>query len=84
MMTPAEPHGQWACPHCDESIGEPVTIRSREWLGDEAHGGMVEEDQECCSVCIKESKLRDCEYLTAADIDAMMEEYRSVLRRKAG
>lgn len=78
----AEPHGAWACQRCGESIGEPATITSSGWLGDEVHGGKVEEEQECCSICLKESKLRDCEYLTSAEVDVMLEEYRSVLRAR--
>lgn len=44
---------EWECPYCGESGGEPMTNHSREWQGDEYHGGMVEMAEEMCSKCTR-------------------------------
>lgn len=72
----------WECPHCGESLGEPVTVNSREFLGDEIHGGVVEREDQMCSVCHKETRLRECEYFSDAQIADMMEEFKAELRRQ--
>lgn len=40
------------CPNCGESGGEPRTVYSREYQGESPHGGMVEWEDKCCSLCI--------------------------------
>lgn len=45
----------WECPNCGESGGKPEEVRSREWQGDEAHGGWVTFVEECCSKCLRPS-----------------------------
>lgn len=83
---PSEVRGQitspWECPHCGESLGEPVTVNSREFLGDEIHGGVVEHEDQMCSVCHKEARLRDCQYFSDAQISDMMDEFKAELRRQ--
>jgi len=41
------------CPNCGEIGGTPRTITSSEFQGDSAHGGMVDWEDEGCSLCIK-------------------------------
>jgi hypothetical protein len=72
----------FVCPQCGESLGEPMTIHSREFQGYEAHGGVVEHSDEACSLCVYESKLNECEMLTRADVKQMMDERRAELRAK--
>ena len=43
---------EWYCPNCGEIGGEPRTVTSSEFQGDEAHGGVVTWDDEGCSLCI--------------------------------
>lgn len=64
------------CPRCGESIAEPVTLRSKEFQGDEMHGGIIEHEEEACGLCVKEDKLRACEQFTEAEIWKIMTEYR--------
>ena len=42
---------EWECPYCGETGGDPVTSYSREWQGDEYHGGIVEWSEEMCTKC---------------------------------
>lgn len=72
----------WACPRCGESLGEPETVTSSYWQGDDMHGGRVEESEDCCSICVKESRLRDCEEFGSAEIERIMNEYREELRKR--
>ena len=51
--------GDWRCPYCGEAGGEPKTVYSREFQGEEGHGGMVEWEDERCSFCIREEKYRE-------------------------
>jgi hypothetical protein len=67
------------CPNCGESIAEPVTLYSTEWQGDEMHGGLVRTEEQACALCVKESKLRDCEMFSEAEIASIMDEYRKEL-----
>lgn len=83
LIAVADDQAVWTCPYCGESLGEPVTVHSREFQGDEAHGGIVEWSDEACTVCQCESKLLDCEYLSRADVARMMDEYRAELRSAA-
>lgn len=39
------------CPYCGEEDGTPVTVVSREFQGDAAHGGYVEETDLRCTLC---------------------------------
>lgn len=48
------PTEEWYCPNCGESGGSPRTVVSREYQGDSPHGGMVEWEDDCCSLCVKE------------------------------
>jgi hypothetical protein len=72
----------WECPHCGESLGDSVTVRSHEFLGDEFHGGVVQHEGEMCTVCVKEAKIRECEYFSEAQIADMMEEFKAELMRR--
>lgn len=47
----AENEEQWFCPYCGEPGGEPHTVYSREYQGESPHGGMVEWQDERCSLC---------------------------------
>jgi hypothetical protein len=51
----AEDAAPWECPNCGEMGGTPVEVRSREWQGDEAQGGMVTWVDEGCSLCSRPS-----------------------------
>ena len=42
---------EFICPYCGESGGYPEEITWTEFQGDEAHGGMVEFREECCTLC---------------------------------
>ena len=42
---------EWSCPYCADSDGEPREKSWREFVGDAAHGGMVEYVEERCSKC---------------------------------
>lgn len=39
------------CPCCGEVGGYPVTVYSREYQGESPHGGMVEWEEQMCSLC---------------------------------
>jgi hypothetical protein len=41
----------FVCPYCGEEGGEPRTVYSREFQGEEGHGGYVEWADEACSLC---------------------------------
>ncbi len=43
------------CPYCGETGGQPRFIVSREYQGQSPHGGMVEWEDECCSLCMGRS-----------------------------
>ncbi len=75
---------EWVCPNCGESIGEPREIRSREYQGEEPHGGVVETIEEACTLCIKEIRLRECGGFTDAEIVAIMDEYRTAREELEG
>ncbi len=40
------------CPNCGEAGGAPVTKTTREFQGCREHGGMVEMDEERCTLCV--------------------------------
>ena len=71
------------CQHCGESVAEPVTLRSRSWQGDEAHGGMVEYEEERCALCVFESRLQETGEFTEEEIERIVAERRSELLREA-
>ena len=54
-----DPETAFLCPYCGESGGEPRTVRSREFQGEEGHGGMVEHEDEMCTLCIADQKRRE-------------------------
>jgi len=56
---------EWECPNCGEPGGSPRSVVSREFQGDEAHGGYVEFEDQGCSKCIRSSE-PDYEYREVA------------------
>ena len=72
------------CPHCGESVAKPVTVRSKEWQGDEAHGGIVEHKDDMCDLCFFESELRDTERFTEEEIAGIVAERKAELLKEAG
>ncbi len=45
----------YTCPNCGEDTGSPVMVTSREFQGEEAHGGNVEHEEEGCTLCVRRS-----------------------------
>ncbi len=46
-------HGTiYTCPNCGDTGGTPITVTSREFQGDEAHGGYVNHEDDACSLCV--------------------------------
>ena len=61
MLSPDEraayqgtPASDFVCQYCGQSGGEPVEVASREFQGDEAHGGIVTWIDHGCTLCVKE------------------------------
>lgn len=39
------------CPYCGEPGGYPITVYSSEYQGESPHGGIVEWEDEACTLC---------------------------------